>query len=164
LGTLTADRLRAVVSYDPETGIFRRLTGPRQGKAIAGIDISTGYVRFWVDGGMYRANRLAWLYMTGQWPTEQIDHRNTVRADNRWANLREASRSQNKTNCHAYANNTSGIKGVSPSGRANKPWAAAISKDGVTRRIGRFVTKAEAARAYAEAASRLHGEFARVGV
>ena len=161
---ITANRLRAVLSYDPDTGIFRWLVGARRGRVADSVDVTTGYHRIKVDGASYGANRLAWLYMSGEWPADQVDHRNTVRSDNRWDNLRAATGSQNKANGNRYSNNTSGIKGVSPSGRRNKPWSAVITKDGFTRRLGRYVTKEEADAAYRHAANHLHGEFARVGV
>jgi hypothetical protein len=164
--SLTATQLRASLSYDPEAGHFEWLTGQRRGQVAGCVDPTTGYCRIVIAGRPYAAHRLAWLYETGEWPADQIDHRNTVRSDNRWANLRAATASQNKSNCERYSNNKSGFKGVSYSGSAykNKPWTAAITKDGATRRIGRFATKEEAAMAYAQAATRAHGEFARVGV
>lgn len=161
---LTADRLRSLLSYDKASGELLWLAGQRRGQIAGRLDESNGYCKITVDRRPYAAHRLAWFYVTGEWPADQIDHRNTIRSDNRWENLRAATASQNKANCSRYSNNQSGIKGVSPSGRLNKPWTASIKKDGVCRRIGRYRTKEEAAAAYQIAANHLHGEFARAGV
>lgn len=161
---LTAERLRAVLHYDPETGIFCWLAGQRRGEIAGHLD--NGYLRITVDGSPYRANRLAWLFVTGEWPIEQIDHRNLARSDNRWTNLRQATNGQNKANSRTYRNNQCGVKGVHHSGDAyrRKPWRAIVYKDGKTYHLGRYATQDEAGAAYAEAADRLHGEFARAGV
>jgi hypothetical protein len=100
---LTAEALRAVVSYDPETGKFRRL--PRSGLAgnVAGQEpymavLKDGHLRFKVHSASYLAHRLAWLYMTGEWPQGTIDHVNRDPQDNRWTNLRDVSRGENNRN------------------------------------------------------------------
>ena len=121
--TLTQERLQYLLSYDRETGIFRwRINRGRMAKAgdIAGSQGNDCYVRIRVDGKDYAAHRLAWLYMTGEWPAATIDHENINRADNRWRNLREATNAQNGTNRHKQANNTSGFKGVYVDKTSNK--------------------------------------------
>ncbi len=120
--------------------------------------ISIGYIYVLV-GKHYAAHRIAWLLMTGEWPKADIDHRNKNRADNRWVNLREATRSQNLANQGPRPNNTSGLKGVSWDAKNNK-WVAQISKDGKARKIGRFQSKDEASAAYCAKAKELFGEFA----
>lgn len=161
---LTAERLRALLIYDPETGLFTRRVS-RQGfwaGTQAGTLItcgpSKGYIYVGVDRGKYRAHRLAWLYMTGEWPRE-LDHINRDRADNRWANLREASRSQNNINSKNHVNNTSGHKGVNWVARANS-WRAYVSIDGRQKHLGYFKDFNVAVTARNEAAKRLFGEFA----
>jgi|SRR5262249_13953776 len=88
---VTAERLREVLSYDPETGTFtwRVSGGGRRTSGVAGHHDRAwkGYVCIAVDGRKYRAQRLAFLYMTGDWPPAQIDHINGDTSDNRWANL-----------------------------------------------------------------------------
>lgn len=160
---LTQERLKELLSYDPNTGDFTRLigrSGPKARKGdVAGRDNGQGYIRIYVDGKGYKAHRLAWFYMTGYWPSE-VDHKNTVRSDNRWSNLREATRHENRTNCSAYKNNSSGIKGVSfykPTGK----WKAQIQKNGKKIGLGYFNTKEDAGAAYAQAALENFGEFAR---
>lgn len=92
---LTAERLREVLEYDPAIGVFRWLIKPCGQISIgdiAGCRHGEGYVQIRVIGRIYLAHRLAWLYMTGEWPISLIDHRNLDRSDNRWSNLREAKK------------------------------------------------------------------------
>src|ERR1700674_1345685 len=104
-----AERLRAVLLYDPETGVFTRRIN--RGKWKAGAQVGwlrpDGYIGIGLDYHEYLAHRLAWLYVTGEWPID-VDHENTCRSDNRWDNLREASRSQNMRNMKRTKANTSG--------------------------------------------------------
>lgn len=84
----TAERVRELFRYDPETGIFTRLVDSPMHRAKAGETSasinSQGYAQIRVDGKRYKAHRLAWLHMTGEWPTQQIDHIDGNRANNRW--------------------------------------------------------------------------------
>lgn len=160
---LTLNRLKELLYYDAETGLFTRKVGRSGPNAragdIAGCDNGQGYVRIYVDGVPYKAHRLAWFYMTGEW-VDEVDHRDTDRSNNRWDNLREATRSQNRTNCAAYRNNTSGYKGVSFYKRTGK-WKAQIQKEGRKISLGYFETPEAAHAAYIDAANRLFGQFAR---
>lgn len=161
---ISCKRLRAALSYDPETGIFRwrQRHGCRAGGAIAGTkDAKRGYVQICIDGHQYRAHRLAWLYVHGKWPTPEADHRNGVGSDNRIENLRVATRSQNSCNGAAHKDGRSGIKGVSWNVGREK-WVAQIRATGQTHFLGRFAKMKDACAAYRAAAARLHGEFARV--
>lgn len=162
---LTQERLKALVSYDPETGIFRRLRdgGGKRAGDIAGCRKRT-YTMVSVDGRLYRAHLLAFLYMTGTRPLLFVDHRDTDKHNNAWGNLREATKSQNQANVGLSKSNASGLKGVSryrPGEAYGKPWQASICKDGKTRHLGHFAEKAEAHEAYIRAAEVLFGEFAR---
>ena len=116
---IDAARLRALLSYDPATGIFhwRVHWGNRSAGAIAGYRKVCGHWSIQVDSRSYFVHRLAWLWMTGRWPT-QIDHRNRDPADNCWRNLREASPATNSRNQKLRTTNTSGRVGVNrrPSG------------------------------------------------
>lgn len=163
---ITAERLRELLSYDPETGTFRwNVTRGGTGRAgsVAGcIDETTGYRRICIDGRRYYAHRLAWFYMTGEWPVEEIDHRNTVRGDDRWENLREASHAGNRQNSGKRRTNTSGLKGVSWHAGASK-WMAKIQVNGRQVYLGLFTNIDAAAAAYTTASERLHGEFGRTG-
>lgn len=165
-GDLSQARLKELLSYDPDTGEFVRLVdvrgGARTGDKCRRLS-SAGYYQIGVDGWAYLAHRLAWLYMTGEWPADQVDHINGVRDDNRWDNLRQATQAQNCANKKRHRNNTSGYKGVSyePRRAANARWVAQIYFDGRTTRLGAWATAEEAHRAYAAAAEMHFGEFAR---
>jgi hypothetical protein len=113
-----------------------------------------------IDGRQYAAHRLAWLHMTGEWPPADIDHANGDPGDNRWNNLRAATRAQNISNGRKRSTNTSGFKGVSWRS-AKEKWQAAITVNGLKRFLGYFDDPAEAHAAYVRAAEKYHGEFAR---
>jgi hypothetical protein len=160
---LTIERLKALLKYDPETGswtygVSRR--GLPAGKK-AGYTRDDGYVCLMVDRRRYRSSRLAVFYMTGEWPSEEVDHIDRDKSNNRWANLRVASRSDNQANNPAYANNKIGVKGVYPfkSSKRN-PYTAQIRHGGKTYHLGVFATIEDASRAYVAAAEKAFGEFA----
>lgn len=144
---LTAQRLRMVMRYDPATGLFERLIrthnrwkpGP-----TAGTLRPNGYVIICVLAKQYRAHQLAWLYMTGRWPIDDIDHINRERSDNRWANLREATRKENMENAKTQHNNTSGFRGVYWD-KKRLVWVAAIQHHKRAIYLGRFQTIVDAA-------------------
>lgn len=160
---LTQDRLKELLEYNPEAGRFIRLIGRSGPKAragdVAGCDNGQGYIRIYVDGRPYKAHRLAWFYMFGEWPKE-IDHINCDKSDNRAANLRKVTRSQNRMNVRAYRSNKSGYRGVSYYRQTGR-WKAQIQKSGKKIAIGYFDTPEQAHAAYQEASARLHGEYGR---
>lgn len=96
---LTQEELKQKLIYDPETGIFTWIPRPRSFRRnyVAGGQMLNGYITIGV-GKPYLAHRLAFLYMTGQFPTNQVDHINRIRNDNRWCNLRDATSSENSFN------------------------------------------------------------------
>jgi hypothetical protein len=160
---LTAERLRELLDYDQETGrltnkVSRGASAPAGQLAGSKFRYPDGYPRVTINGKMYLAHRLAWLYVTGVWPVAQIDHINGVSDDNRFANLREASASENSRNSKLPTSNTSGFKGVC---RHRKGWQATIRIDGRTVYLGMFKTPEAAHAAYCAAAREHHGEFAR---
>lgn len=149
---LTSSRLHKVVSYDPDTGIFRRLTkwGSQNIGDIPGTQSPQGYWYIGVDGQAHPAHRLAWLYVHGNWPDGDIDHINRNRLDNQLVNLRVTTRSTNLHN--SPSRGESGIKGVSmisPSRRkkSKKLWQARIQVNNKEHDLGSFYTKEEAAAA-----------------
>jgi hypothetical protein len=161
---LTAEALRELLAYDPETGEFVWLKSPRNSVpkgAVAGSLNGRGYTCITALGKVYRAHRLAWLHVYGSWPADDIDHINGEPTDNRIANLREATRSQNQANSRIRKDNSSGSKGVIWERRRQK-WEAQIRVNGKRRHLGYFTCKEEAARAYAAAAKQAFGEFARL--
>lgn len=159
---LTADRLRELVSYDPQNGVFRWVAppkhkGPAVGK-VAGSDHGGGYRKIKIDGRQHLAHRLAWLYVHGEWPRGLLDHVNGDRGDNRIVNLREATEAQNGQNRRrSQSNNAARLLGVAPtrSGR----WKAQIHVAGKQTHLGTFATPEQAHEAYLSAKVRLH-EFA----
>lgn len=159
---VTAERLREVLHYDPETGAFTWLVslGRVRAGAVAGEITRQGYRLIQIDGQRYPAHRLAWFYMTGAWPADEVDHRNTVPGDDRWANLREATSAQNSWNTPKRRNNTSGVKGVTRHPKSGK-WHARIRVNNGRVHLGYFTDINEAAAAYAAASKKFHGEFAR---
>jgi len=162
---LTAARLRDVLTYDPDTGVFRwrverRAWGGRVYPGdVAGTHHGNGYLDIGVDGRTHYAHRLAWLYMTGQWPTMHVDHRNRIRSDNRWDNLRHASVKQNQENRTVRKDSATGIKGVTYIATSGR-WRAIIKHDFKSIHLGCFLSKddAIAARVAAEQRFFTHGE------
>jgi hypothetical protein len=159
---LTAKELRNELHYDLESGIFRWLK-PRQRRDMtkpAGGIIHHGYSAICINGRKYLAHRLAWLYVHGQWPTEEIDHVNGNTSDNRLANLREASRQQNCRNAKARPSR-SGVKGVAywTDGKSWY-WVAQVFVNRKRAYQSYHKTIAAAAKAYAVAAKEYHGNFA----
>ena len=157
LETLTAARLREVMDYDPSTGIFTRRVarGPFRAGQRAGTMSKKGYVSICIDGKIYKAHRLAILYVTGKWPNGDVDHRNRQKSDNREENLREATRQQNTQNLDVRVNNTSGCPGVGWHKAAGK-WAARIGVANRRIHLGVFDTIEAAASAYGTAKANLH--------
>lgn len=160
--TLTQELLKTLLQYDPDTGLF--ISNVRRGKAAVGKQVghrnsTLGYVQISIGDKRYYAHRLAWLYMTGEWPIYQIDHVDYDRSNNRFSNLREATKSKNMWNRSKQKNNTSGYKGVIWDNRC-KAWVAQISSQGKYYYLGTFFNPHHAARAYDRAALRLHGKFA----
>lgn len=161
---VTLDRLKEALSYDPVTGHFTWLISINS-RAIAGNIAgckSDGYVIIKLDGVIYLAHRLAWLYMTGNWPANKVDHWDTDRSNNAWSNLREATNAQNLHNRGRQRNNTSGFKGVSWCKR-NQKWNAHIHFNNRQKNLGYFDNPKEAHEVYCLAANLLHGEFANTG-
>lgn len=160
---LTAGRLREVLKYHPDSGVFvwRVDRGYRfKAGSVAGCIDPKGYTRIGVDGLQYMAHRLAWLYMTGEWPPAGFDpdHENQCPTDNRWINLRLASKTQNACNRGANRNNVAGFKGVYWHKKVGK-WIAAIGVGGKNVHLGCFSSPEEAAAAYDKAALDMHGNF-----
>jgi hypothetical protein len=159
---LTADYVRSLLDYRPETGEF--FWKVRRGRILAGTRAgsydSNGYLTIRINMNLYYAHRLAWLMVTGAWPAGQIDHRNTVTGDNCFSNFREADHQQNHRNSPLYANSTSGLKGVSWN-KQKKKWDAYIGINGRKKNLGRFESKEDAHAAYKAEATAQFGEFAR---
>lgn len=159
---LTQARLKELVHYDPETGIFTRLrkSGNQKAGSVTGRIDPDGRVFISIHRKRYGAGRLAWFWMTGEWPEKEIDHQSTDHSDNSWGNLREATSAQNKWNTKVSKNNRAGLKGAFWHGQM-KRWRSQIMKNGKLYNLGMFDTPEEAHAAYAAKAAELFGEFAR---
>lgn len=161
---LTAERAGELLVYDPESGDLRWKVSPTNRIPAGSLICSRnagGYIRFMLDERSYMAHRVAWLLKTGEWPDNQVDHKNGIRSDNRWSNLRAATGTQNNANARIYRNNTSGFKGVIWDKRKQK-WRAYIQFRGKVRRLGAHPSREAAGQAYALAAKKYFGEFARL--
>lgn len=151
---LTQERLKTLVNYDAQTGVFTWNLSRRRCRSgdRTGCRMKNGYVCIRLDDILYTAHRLAWLYMTGAWPTAQVDHINNDRADNRFCNLREATNAQNAQN-RKRKDNKSGFPGVR---KENNKWLAEIKLNYASRRLGLFDTPEQAYDAYLKAKHDLH--------
>ena len=158
---VTADRLRELLDYDPATGVFRwrKRRGVKAG-SVAGCE-SNGHWVIRVDGVLYQAHRLAWLYHYGKWPNGLLDHRDLDGLNNRILNLRAATQSQNCANVKTRKHNMSGLKGVERVCGYTDRWQARITLSGKRRYLGCFNSPEAAHQAYLKAAKELFGEFAR---
>lgn len=153
-------QLKELYHYCPNTGLFTTLTNRRRWKAgrIAGTP-ARGYIQIRVNGEIFRAHRLAWIYMTGVHPEEHIDHIDRNPANNAWANLRLATDAENLLNRTFSKNNRFGFKGIYRAHGRSKGFSAKIKKDGKSHYLGTFKTIEEAKAAYDAAGRILHGEF-----
>lgn len=161
---LTAQRLRCLLNYDKLTGLFttKFARSRRPAGKVVGHLRKDGYVEIWVDKRVYMANRLAWLYVTGNWPKGEVDHRNRVRNNNWFSNLRDSTKSQNMSNNSGHKTRKSKFVGVTSRQYVNGlKWLARIAKNGVTHRAGPFDTEIQAHLARLELEKNHHGEFSR---
>ena len=158
---LTQEQLKELFHYSPETGIFTRLkttTGKNKAGTIPGGDKSTGYIRIAINGKYYQAHRLAWLYMTGDFPKNCIDHINMIKTDNSWGNLRGATRSENNKNRNAQSNNRLQLKNISK--LSSGSYRVQVGSNGSY--INKTFKKLEEAISYAkEMRDYYHKEFSR---
>lgn len=158
-GKVSIDRIKQLLSYDKDTGVFMRKIPVRNCPAGVPLECKdgSGAIRIMLDGVRFLAHRLAWVYVHDEWPEDEIDHKNLNRADNRISNLRKADRSQNQRNIPMISSNTSGHKGVSwekSSGR----WKACVQHRGRIH-IQYFSEKDDAAEFAAFIREITHGEF-----
>jgi hypothetical protein len=168
--------LRKLLRYEPNTGYLYWLPrsveffksdanwkawNVRFSETQAFKSLSDGYRRGRIFGKTYPAHRVIWAMQTNDWPTDQIDHIDRDRQNNCWANLRNATLSENRANIACRSGGTSGFLGVHWHKR-DCNWHAMLSKNGKRVYLGSFIDEQMAAKAYDEAAKRLHGEFANL--
>lgn len=159
----SAEFLREVLQYDPETGVltFKENRGSNKVKGkVAGFVRKDGYHFLSLQKKRYLGHRIIWAMMTGDWPENQIDHIDGVRSNNKWANLRAATPSQNNANHSVRIDSKIGLKGVQIHPDTGK-WRARINIAGTTKHLGLFNTPEEAHAAFVAAASKVHGAYAR---
>lgn len=157
---ITHERLLAIITYDPATGLFAWKARPRvRAGKLAGHRTAHGYVALRLDGEPHYAHRIAWLYMTGALPPDEIDHIDRNGQNNRFTNLRLADRTQNVVNRKRRRDNSSGFKGVyvTPGGR----FTAHYTVKGRAHYLGTFDTPEEAFDARNLHAAKQYGEFYR---
>lgn len=163
---LTQQTLKKLMHYDPYTGVFTRIKSPWHPASVgveAGSTKKHGnvfYREISIFNRPYQGHRLAFLYMTGEWPNGLVDHKDRDGLNNRWVNLRIATLSQNAANAKRYSTNSSGFKGVTYH-RGVGRWQAQIKKDGKNFYLGLHDTPETAHAAYVAKAQELFGEFAR---
>lgn len=150
---ITHELVQSLFEYDPETGLFTRNVDvnyrARKGQVVGTI-ATKGYLKVKIGQKAIPLHRLAWFYMTGKWPPEQIDHINRNPADNRWINLRLATNSENQRNCNNRKDNKSGFNGVHWN-RGKQRWEAQLRKDKATHSLGQFTCLGRAIQARKQA-------------
>jgi hypothetical protein len=162
---LTQEDLKKYFRYNDVTGIFTWITPTSNRVKIGSVagcydkDRNRYFIR--INGYLYLSHRLAWLYMTGEWPNDVIDHINGDSSDNRYCNLRSCSQMQNTWNAKLSIKNTSGHKGVSWS-KERKKWVVMIKSGDKYKHIGRFIKKQDAINAMESARRKMHGEFYKI--
>jgi hypothetical protein len=166
-GQLTAEMVRRALDYDPVTGLLswrhRDDVLPRVNKRFAGKpagcrDGQYGYLTVRLHDYAYQAHRLIWLHVTGEWPTDVLDHVDGIPSNNAWSNLRPATRAENNRNRRSIREGT--LKGAVRNAKTGR-WTAMITLGRKAHYLGTFISQEEAHAAYVEAAKRLHERFAR---
>jgi len=160
---INQSRLKQLLNYDPNTGIFTWKIKGRK-KIVGCINFKTGYLVIRIDNKLYQAHRLVFLYMTGDIP-EYVDHIDCNKLNNKWSNLRKATKSQNEMNKPKKITNKTGFKGVvfvKARSHLKTPWKAQITCNRKQIALGYFETAELAANAYNKAALNLFQEYANL--
>lgn len=160
---LTQQRLKELLYYHPESGDFVWISKTGRSTPVgkqAGTLSQKGYVGIRIEGHYYLAHRLAVFYVTGAWPSDEVDHKDTVKHHNWWANLRDATRRQNACNTKLNSTNTSGFKNISWDKR-RQMWQVRMRVNKTMRNFGNYTNITDACEACTQARERFHGEFAR---
>ena len=165
--TLRLERLHELLAYDQATGVFtqriqylgRQGARWKAGRVAGCVNKLTGYLTLRLDGKLYQAHRLAWLYVHGTWPTAEIDHRDGDRLNNAMSNLRDVSRRENAENMrHARADSATGVQGASPYKKTGR-FQALVRHEGRCHYLGTYDTVAEARAVYVDAKAKMHAAW-----
>jgi hypothetical protein len=155
--SLTHIRLRQVLRYNRRTGVFTWIEsapGRKLGRRAGSSAGKNWYRQIVIDRETYLEHRLAWFYVTGRWPIHQVDHKNRIKHDNRWRNLRSATQKQNAENVNVRRHSGSGVKGVHWDSSRQK-WQAYIGHRHQRLHLGRFASLKAAVAARKRAEQRL---------
>lgn len=158
---IALEQLKSRLDYNPDTGdfIWRPFFGAKKPGQIAGIIHPNGYRYIAIRPyRSYRAHRLAWFYMTGQWPKDQIDHINRIKTDNRFCNLREANSSEQQANTKVLRTNKLGVRGVCKASKGPS-YRAVIWVNGKSKHLGSYKTIEEAQAVYEQEARKHFKHF-----
>lgn len=161
---ITQQELKQRLRYDPLTGIWTWIDCINKSHNGRNISVNTkSYKQIVINYNTYQLHNLVWLYMTGKFPRNgyEIDHKDGNPSNNKFDNLREATRSQNNWNSKLAKNNTSGYKGLTLNKQTGK-WRARIRCYGKKINLGTFNDKLDAINALKEARIKYHGDFARI--
>ncbi|NOR58447.1 MAG: HNH endonuclease [Sulfurimonas sp.] len=142
MSELTQERLKELIHYCPESGLFTRVItrgSAKKGGSVGVTDANNGYMRVKIDGKNYLLHRLAFLYMEGEFPVGQVDHPNHIRDDNRWCNLRKVTQTENQRNASLRKDNKTGFTGVRWH-KLNRKWNSSCSVNGSVISLGSYVT------------------------
>ena len=144
---ITQKELKSILKYNRSTGLFtwkiEKAKCAKKGSIAGSLHKENGYIQIRLNNKLYKAHRLAWLYVNGEMPVEQIDHKNHNRSDNRFKNLRSASNKINHKNRTKPKDNTSGVVGVYWK-KSTKRWCASIRVDYKNKHLGYFANFSEA--------------------
>ena len=154
-----ADFIRSILMYDQVTGIFTWSKNARNDVSgrKAGTVCKRGYVSIGVKGRIFKAHRLAWLYVYGDWPYGQIDHIDGNKSNNKISNLRDVNQSINQQNRYREkSDNKLGVLGVSLWSDGRAGFKSQITVNGRCRYLGTFKTSEEAHEVYLKAKKQLH--------
>lgn len=152
------EELKKILSYNPDTGKFtwlaRTARATKVGSEAGSKNNQWGHISISINRKRYYAHRLAWYFVHNEWP-KSIDHINRDPSDNRIANLRPTTQTQNNANRRVVRN---GLKGAFRSGTG---WVARVGESNNSHYLGWYKTEEQAHAAYCKAAVRIHGKFAR---
>ena len=157
MSKIDSTRLKELLQYNPSTGNFTWIAnmGKRvKAGQVAGCIHHMGYVVIYKDKKSYLAHRLAWLYVYGEYPTNNIDHINGIRSDNRIENLRDATQAENCQNIHKVRC-SSGLMGAYFD-KTRSRWYSAIKLNGKSKLLGHFKTAKDAHQVYISAKRLMH--------